>query len=138
MAVANTPNDSPRVHGRWDLFCKVVDNFGDAAVCWRLSRQLAQEQGAQVLLTSFGRAMSLTKRIGGRLPQPAPVLELDVTDPERAQALREDDSVIEGLYAVGAATGGLEGGPKIGYVGGLAKGGITGMAAATHMAGKSG
>ena len=55
-----------------------------------------------------------------------------------AQVLREDDSVIEGLYAVGAATGGLEGGPKIGYVGGLAKGGITGMAAATHMAGKSG
>ena len=55
-----------------------------------------------------------------------------------AQALHEDGSVIEGLYAVGAATGGLEGGPKIGYVGGLAKGGITGMAAATHMAGKSG
>jgi fumarate reductase flavoprotein subunit len=55
----------------------------------------------------------------------------------RAQALRADDSVIEGLYAVGAATGGLEGGPKIGYVGGLAKGGITGLAAAEHIAGAS-
>jgi hypothetical protein len=36
---------------------------------------------------------------------------------------------------VGAATGGLEGGPQIGYVGGLAKGGITGLAAAEHVAG---
>ena len=53
----------------------------------------------------------------------------------RAQALREDGGVIEGLYAVGAATGGLEGGPAIGYVGGLAKGGITGLAAAEHVGG---
>ncbi len=50
-----------------------------------------------------------------------------------AQALREDGGVIEGLYAVGAATGGLEGGPQVGYVGGLAKGGITGLAAAEHV-----
>ena len=28
---------------RWDVFCRVVDNYGDAAVCWRLSRQLAAE-----------------------------------------------------------------------------------------------
>ena len=33
-----------------DVFCRVVDNFGDAGVCWRLSRQLAQEYGAQVSL----------------------------------------------------------------------------------------
>lgn len=26
----------------WDVFCRVVDNFGDAAVCWRLARALAQ------------------------------------------------------------------------------------------------
>jgi uncharacterized repeat protein (TIGR03837 family) len=30
---------------RYDVFCKVVDNYGDAAVCWRLSRQLALEHG---------------------------------------------------------------------------------------------
>ncbi|MFM1989381.1 MAG: hypothetical protein RJA99_2338 [Pseudomonadota bacterium] len=37
-----------RVRGtRWDLFCRVVDNFGDAAVCWRLARQLAREHGAR-------------------------------------------------------------------------------------------
>jgi uncharacterized repeat protein (TIGR03837 family) len=28
---------------RWDIFCRVVDNFGDAGVCWRLARQLALE-----------------------------------------------------------------------------------------------
>ena len=26
---------------RWDVFCRVVDNYGDAAVCWRLARELA-------------------------------------------------------------------------------------------------
>ena len=30
---------------RWDIFCRVVDNFGDAGVCWRLARQLAREHG---------------------------------------------------------------------------------------------
>ena len=34
----------------WDVFCRVIDNFGDAAVCWRLSRQLTAEHGARVRL----------------------------------------------------------------------------------------
>ncbi len=34
----------------WDVFCKVIDNFGDAAVCWRLARQIAREHGGQVRL----------------------------------------------------------------------------------------
>ena len=25
----------------WDVFCKVVDNFGDVGICWRLARDLA-------------------------------------------------------------------------------------------------
>lgn len=29
----------------WDIFCRVVDNYGDAGVCWRLARQLAAEHG---------------------------------------------------------------------------------------------
>jgi uncharacterized repeat protein (TIGR03837 family) len=33
-----------------DIFCTVVDNFGDAAVCWRLARQLAHDRGWQVRL----------------------------------------------------------------------------------------
>ena len=53
---------------------------------------------------------------------------------EHAQALHEDGSTIPGLYVAGGATGGLEGGPEIGYVGGLVKCGVTGLAAAEHIA----
>ncbi len=35
---------------RVDLFCRVVDNFGDIGVCWRLARQLAVEEGLRVRL----------------------------------------------------------------------------------------
>lgn len=35
---------------RWDVFCRVVDNLGDAGVCWRLARQLAAEHGLRVTL----------------------------------------------------------------------------------------
>lgn len=34
----------------WDLFCKVVDNYGDAGVCWRIARQLAHEHSVPVRL----------------------------------------------------------------------------------------
>ncbi|WP_221798883.1 elongation factor P maturation arginine rhamnosyltransferase EarP [Oceanobacter mangrovi] len=35
---------------RWQIFCRVVDNFGDIGVCWRLAQQLAREHGQQVQL----------------------------------------------------------------------------------------
>lgn len=34
----------------WDIFCRVIDNFGDIGVCWRLARQLAGEHGLRVRL----------------------------------------------------------------------------------------
>lgn len=34
----------------WDIFCRVIDNFGDIGICWRLARQLAGEHGLQVRL----------------------------------------------------------------------------------------
>ncbi|MGO4305390.1 elongation factor P maturation arginine rhamnosyltransferase EarP [Cupriavidus sp. RAF12] len=34
----------------WDIFCTVIDNYGDIGVCWRLARQLAQEHGHAVRL----------------------------------------------------------------------------------------
>ena len=34
----------------WDIFCTVVDNYGDIGVCWRLARQLAAERGLEVRL----------------------------------------------------------------------------------------
>lgn len=44
----------------WDIFCKVVDNFGDIGVTWRLARQLAEEHALSVRLwvddpQAFGR-----------------------------------------------------------------------------------
>ncbi len=35
---------------RWDIFCNVIDNFGDIGVCWRLARQLAGEYGFPIRL----------------------------------------------------------------------------------------
>jgi fumarate reductase flavoprotein subunit len=52
-----------------------------------------------------------------------------------ARVLRADDSTIEGLYAAGTTTGGLEGGSASGYVGGLSQSAITGLLAAEHAAG---
>jgi enoyl ACP reductase len=49
--------------------------------------KVAQEQGATVLISNFGRALNITRRIAGRLPAQAPVLELDVTDPEHLERL---------------------------------------------------
>ena len=42
--------------------------------------KVAQEQGATVLISNFGRALGITRRIAKRLPTEPPVLELDVTD----------------------------------------------------------
>jgi fumarate reductase flavoprotein subunit len=50
------------------------------------------------------------------------------------QVLNRDETPISGLYAVGATTGGLEGGPAVGYVGGLVKGVVFGIRAAEHIA----
>ncbi|AHH96365.1 enoyl-ACP reductase FabI [Kutzneria viridogrisea] len=57
----------------------------DASLGFHVAK-VAQEQGAQVVLTGFGR-MSLVERIAKRLPNPAPVIELDVTNPEHLEAL---------------------------------------------------
>ncbi|TQF04076.1 enoyl-ACP reductase FabI [Kitasatospora acidiphila] len=48
--------------------------------------RVAQEQGAGLVLTGFGR-MSLVERVARRLPQPVPVVELDVTDREQLASL---------------------------------------------------
>ena len=35
---------------RWDIFCKIVDNFGDIGVCWRLAKQLRTEHSLHISL----------------------------------------------------------------------------------------
>jgi meromycolic acid enoyl-[acyl-carrier-protein] reductase len=49
--------------------------------------KVAQEQGAEIVLTSFGKAMSLTERTARRLPETPPVLELDANDPAHIERL---------------------------------------------------
>ncbi|CAN5922187.1 enoyl-ACP reductase FabI [soil metagenome] len=53
--------------------------LNDASIAFYVAR-LAQEQGADIVLTGVGRGMRITERIAQRLPTPADVLELDVTD----------------------------------------------------------
>ncbi len=43
-------NPLPALSLDWDIFCAVIDNYGDAGVCWRLARQLVAEHGQAVRL----------------------------------------------------------------------------------------
>jgi enoyl-[acyl-carrier protein] reductase I len=57
----------------------------DASIAFSVAK-IAQENGATVVLTGFGR-LSLVERIAKRLPEPPPVIELDVTDEAHLAAL---------------------------------------------------
>jgi meromycolic acid enoyl-[acyl-carrier-protein] reductase len=59
----------------------------DASIAFHVAR-IAQQEGATVVLTGFGR-LSLVERIARRLPDPPPVLELDVTDTGQLDSLAE-------------------------------------------------
>ena len=58
----------------------------DGSIAFHVAR-LAQQEGAEVLLTSFGRQFRLTQAIARRLPKEAQVLQLDVTDADDLAAL---------------------------------------------------
>ena len=78
----------------------------DASIAFHAAK-VAQEQGATVVLTGFGR-MSLVERIAKRLPQPAPVIELDVQNQEHldtlADRVREHVDGLDGvLHAIAFA-----------------------------------
>ncbi|MFI6445329.1 enoyl-ACP reductase FabI [Kitasatospora sp. NPDC050543] len=69
--------------------------------------KLAQEQGAEIILTAFPRP-SLTERIARKLPAPAKVLELDVSNPEQlagiADQVREHLPTLDGIvHSIGFA-----------------------------------
>src|SRR5688572_31196492 len=85
----------------------------DSSIAFHVAK-LAQEQGATVVLTGFGR-LSLVERIAKRLPDPAPVIELDVTNPEHlaglADKVREHVDGLDGvLHSIGFAPASCLGG----------------------------
>ena len=49
-----------------------------------------QEQGAQIVLSNFGRTVSLTEKTARRLPDPPDVLELDANDPAQIDSVRDE------------------------------------------------
>ena len=72
----------------------------DSSIGFAVAR-IAQEQGATVLISNFGRALGITRRIARRLPSEPPVLELDVTDQTHldglADACREHVDGLDGV-----------------------------------------
>lgn len=52
--------------------------------------RVAQEQGADIVLTGFGRALSLTEKTARRLPDPPDVLEMDANEPSQVEAVADE------------------------------------------------
>ncbi len=86
----------------------------DGSIAFHIAR-LAQEEGANVVLTGFGRGLSLTTRIADRLPQKPAIIELDVTNQEHINRLADEvrkylphlDGVVHSIgFAPEAALGG--------------------------------
>ncbi|HET9059023.1 MAG TPA: enoyl-ACP reductase FabI [Acidimicrobiales bacterium] len=61
----------------------------DDSIAYRIA-ELAQKEGADIVLTGAGRGLSLTKRVAKYLPSPPDVLELDVTVPGHVEQVRDD------------------------------------------------
>lgn len=82
----------------------VTGVLNDASIAFTVARR-AQEEGAEVVLTSFGRVMRLTERTAKRLPAEAAVVELDVSNPDDLDALAERvGGHLDGvLHAIGFA-----------------------------------
>jgi enoyl ACP reductase len=85
----------------------------EASIAFAVAK-LAQQEGAQVVLTGFGR-MSLVRRVAAKLPQEAPVVELDVSSQDDLDALAERvrehiDGVDGVLHSIGFAPASCLGG----------------------------
>lgn len=82
----------------WDIFCRVIDNYGDAAVCWRLALQLASEQQAHVRLwiSDPETLHALCPEVAPTLPvQHASGIELRRWDAALSASERPGDVVVE-------------------------------------------
>ncbi|QGF24956.1 enoyl-ACP reductase FabI [Raineyella fluvialis] len=93
--------------------------------------EIAQAEGATVIVSNFGRAMSLTRRVVQKLDPVPPVLELNATDPEQldglADVLREHVDRIDGIvHAIAYAN------PQTALGGGFMSTGWDDVATALH------
>jgi enoyl-[acyl-carrier protein] reductase I len=61
----------------------------DDSIAWHTAR-IAQEEGAEIVITGFGRGLRLTERAAQRLPVVCDVLELDINDPAHVENLSQD------------------------------------------------
>ena len=61
----------------------------DDSIAWHTAR-VAQEEGAEIVCTGFGRGLRLTERAVHRLPEPSDVLELDINDPDHVSSVAAD------------------------------------------------
>ena len=87
----------------------------EGSIAYSVARR-AQEEGAEIVLTGFGRGLRITQRIAKRLGDPPPdVLELDVNEPDQLAAVAADleqrwgalDGVLHAIaFAPGDALGG--------------------------------
>jgi enoyl-[acyl-carrier protein] reductase I len=82
----------------------VTGVLNDASIAFSVARR-AQEEGADVVLSSFGRVMRLTERTAKRLPTPPTIVELDVSNADDLAALADRvGGRLDGvLHAIGFA-----------------------------------
>ncbi|MSY45128.1 MAG: SDR family oxidoreductase, partial [Actinobacteria bacterium] len=66
----------------------VTGVLNDASIAFSVAKR-AQEEGAEVVLSSFGRIMRLTERTAKRLPEEVEIVELDVSNASDVDALAE-------------------------------------------------
>lgn len=86
----------------------------DDSIAWHTAR-IAQEEGAEIVITGFGRGLRLTERASQRLPVTCDVLELDINDPTHVESLSGDltarwGKVDGALHAIAFAPGDALGG----------------------------
>ena len=72
----------------------------DESIAWHTAR-IAQEQGAEIDATGFGRGMRLTERVAAKLPVTPDVLELDITLKRLAEIDPRQAEVVEIRYFTG-------------------------------------
>src|SRR5688572_14141181 len=70
----------------------------------------AQQEGASVVLTGFGRTRRMTERAAAKLPSTPDVVELDVNSPEDLAALSSLGPLDGALHAIAFAPGDALGG----------------------------